>query len=151
MKSSSVCYLLYIIILLFVIRYLYYLFIEYKKNELIKNILAEWKKQTNGNIQKVKLGVYTDDYFLSFTKNNDVENHIHLITNKYYSDYKDFLRLFFYQQFEMIPSITIGYIIKKKNNYLNPMKINQNKDAREICYHMRESYEELNEWSKCKM
>ena len=151
MKSSSVCYLFYILIIAICIRYLYYLYIQNKKNKLVESILVEWKKQTNGNIQKVKLGVYTDDYFLSFTKNHDTENHIHLITNKYYSDYKDFLRLFFYQQFEIVPTVTIGYIIKKNNNYLNPMKINQNKDAREICYHMRESYEELNEWSKCKM
>jgi len=142
-------YFLYIFIILLVVRYIYYLFIQYKKNKVIESILSEWKKQTNGNIQKVYMGVYTDDYFLSFTKNHDVENHIHLITNKYYSNYKDFMRIFFYQPFEMIPNVTIGYIIKKNNNYLNPMKINQNKDANEICYHMRESYEELNELCKC--
>jgi len=143
MKKSISHVLFYIILTLIVIRFLYYLYVHYTKNNLVEQILYQWKKQTNGNIQKATEGVYTDDYFLSFNEKHDNKTHIHLITNKFYANFDEFITLFFRPNCEIIPTVTIGYVIKKNNRYLQPIKINQYNDAQTICYHMIKSFEQL--------
>jgi hypothetical protein len=101
--------------------------------------LEEWEKKTNGNIKKGK-GVYIDDYYLSFSENHDQKNHIHLITNKFYYNYSEFIDLFFTEGFEIIPTIMIGYVVKINNKNFIPIKINMQNDAKNICHHMTESF-----------
>jgi hypothetical protein len=111
---------------------------------LIQQIIQNWKERTNGGIvENAHSGIYTDDYFLFFSDNHDKKNHIHLITNSFYSNYEEFINYFFKPTFEIIPTVTIGYMIKKNNNYLPPMRINLNNDPQAICYNMIKSFKKL--------
>jgi len=107
---------------------------------LINEILYEWIKQTKGSFKKQTEGVYTDDYFLSFTKEPDQETHVHLITDKFYSNFKEFFTTYFYPNFEIIPTVTVGYVVKKNNTHLTPVRINQQNDAQMICKNIIEMY-----------
>jgi hypothetical protein len=51
----------------------------HKKQKFVKELLNEWKKQTHGCIEKDKRDNYVNDYYLSFNKICDVNNHIHLV------------------------------------------------------------------------
>jgi len=144
MKCISIQVLFYIILFLFLLRFLYCVYINYTKNNLVKQLLHEWTIKTNGYVKEVKLGVYTDDYFLSFSDSHDRKNHIHLITHKFYSNLDEFISIFFTPQFEIVPTFTIGYVIKKNNKHSLPIKINQQKDTPIICYHMIKTYETFN-------
>jgi hypothetical protein len=143
MKCNYLVTTFYVILFILFVRFLYYLFIHYYNNKLIQQIIKTWKEKTNGNVEKVYLGVYTNDYLLSFSTNHDRKNHIHLVTNNFYSNYNEFISFFFKPRFEIIPATTIGYIIKKNNKYLPPIKINKNADPQHICYHMIKSYQVL--------
>jgi hypothetical protein len=143
MKYKSLIVIFYIILLLFILRFLYYLYIHHKKNILIQQIIEDWKKRTGGIVENAYSGIYTDDYFLFFSNNHDKKNHIHLITNHFYSNYEQFIQLFFKPTFQIIPTVTIGYVIKKNDSYLPPMKINLNNDAQAICYYMIKSFKKL--------
>jgi len=143
MKYKSLIVIFYIILLLFILRFFYYLYIHHKKNILIQQIIENWKERTGGIVENAYSGIYTDDYFLFFSNNHDKKNHIHLITNHFYSNYEQFIQLFFKPNFQIIPTITIGYVIKKNDSYLPPMKINLNNDAQAICYYMIKSFKKL--------
>jgi len=68
-------------LLLFIIYLVHMIFYE-MKYKFINDLLSEWKKQTgDANIRRDKGKVYKNDYYLSFVKNNDSYNHIHLILN----------------------------------------------------------------------
>ena len=144
MKYKSQFSIFYIILLALILRFLYYLYIHYKKNIMINKIIDNWKERTGGNVEHAYSGIYTEDYFLFFSDNHDKRNHIHLITNNFYSNYDEFINKFFNPNFEVIPTVTIGYMIKKNNKYLPPMRINLNNDPQAICYNMIKSYKELN-------
>jgi hypothetical protein len=143
MKYKSLIVIFYIILLLFILRFFYYLYIHHKKNILIQQIIENWKERTGGIVENAYSGIYTDDYFLFFSNNHDKKNHIHLITNHFYSNYEQFIQLFFKPNFQIIPTVTIGYVIKKNDSYLPPMKINLNNDAQAICYYMIKSFKKL--------
>ena len=143
MKYKLLIFIFYIILLLLLFRFLYYLYIHRKKNILIQQIIQNWKERTGGIVENAHSGIYTDDYFLFFSNTHDKKNHIHLITNHFYSNYEQFIQLFFKPTFEIIPIVTIGYMIKKNNKYLQPMKINLNNDPQAICYNMIKSFKKL--------
>ena len=114
MKYRLIYILVSSVIFLLLIRWLYYLYINNNKNNLLNKILKQWKTQTNNAyIQKVTMGVYTDDYILSFSEIPNQKTHVHLVTNQFYSNFNEFISLCFKPQFELIPTTTIGYIIKK--------------------------------------
>jgi len=140
MKFDKIQFIFYIILFLFLVRFLYYLYLIFSKNMLINEILYEWIKQTKGSFKKQTEGVYTDDYFLSFTKEPDQETHVHLITDKFYSNFKEFFTTYFYPNFEIIPTVTVGYVVKKNNTHLTPVRINQQNDAQMICKNIIEMY-----------
>lgn len=50
-----------------------------KKKNFIKAILNEWKTLTGGYCEKDTMTIYKNDYYLSFNKIGDFNNHIHLI------------------------------------------------------------------------
>ena len=53
------------------------------KNQFIKSILQQWKKQTDGgNWYRDKKANYKDDYYLCLKLKDDY-NHIHLILNQF--------------------------------------------------------------------
>ena len=144
MKYRLIYILVSSVIFLLLIRWLYYLYINNNKNNLLNKILKQWKTQTNNAyIQKVTMGVYTDDYILSFSEIHDQKTHIHLITNQFYSNFNEFISLFFKPQFELIPTTTIGYIIKKNSKYLTPIQINQQNDPYNIVQNMIKTYETI--------
>ena len=144
MKYRLIYILFSSVIFLLLIRWLYYLYINNNKNNLLNKILKQWKIQTNNAyIQKVRKGVYTDDYFLSFSEIPNQKTHIHLITNQFYTNFNEFISLFFKPQFELIPTTTIGYVIKKNSKYLTPIQINQQNDAYIIVKHMIKTYETI--------
>lgn len=144
MKYRLIYILVSSVIVLLLLRCVYYLYINNNKNMLLNKILQQWKKQTNNaDIQKVTMGVYTDDYILSFSEIRDQKTHIHLITNQFYSNFNEFISLFFKPQFELIPTTTIGYVIKKNSKHLMPIKINQQNDPYIIVQNMIEMYETI--------
>jgi hypothetical protein len=144
MKYKFIHILFAIIIFLLLVRFLYYLCIHYNKNCLINTILKQWKIQTNnGKIEKLNYGVYTNDYLLFFSETDNPKTHVHLVTNKFYSNFNEFISLFFKPQFEIIPTVTIGYIIKKNNKYLSPIQLNQEKDPDHIVKHIIATYKAI--------
>lgn len=143
MKYKLLIIIFYIILLLLIFRFLYYLYIHNTKNILIQQIIENWKERTGGIVENAYSGIYTEDYFLFFSNNHDTKNHIHLITNHFYSNYDQFIQLFFKPTFEVIPTVTIGYIIKKNDRYLPPMRINLKNDPQAICYNIIKAYKEL--------
>ena len=143
MKFKYLFNTFYIILFLLCIRFLYYLYIHYIKNKLIQEIIQNWKERTNGIVESANSGIYTNDYFLYFFRKSDKANHIHLITNNFYYNYNDFIKLFFNPTFELIPKVRIGYVIKKNNKYLPPNIINLDNDAQSICYNIIKSYKTL--------
>ena len=140
MKSNIIFILFYILVSLFVLRVLYYVYIYYNKEVIINKILYEWNNKTNGGFIKKAKNNYADDYYLSFSKYEDNQNHIHLITNRYYYDYDSFINVFFTSSFELMPTITIGYVLKKDNKNSLPIKINDKDTPKNICKKMIEHY-----------
>ena len=141
----KIFYIILVLLLgLGLVRFLYYLYTNHNKNMLVNEILNQWTKQTNGSYNKQTRGVHTDDYFLYFSKDKDYKTHIHLVTNNFYSNFYDFLSIFFNPRFEIIPTTQLGYIIKKNNEYLPPVKINQTKESYDICKDMIEMYKNIN-------
>jgi len=68
-----------------------------KKRDFIKEILKEWKKQTDGHCERDKISQYEDDYYLSFSKTGDFYNHIHLVLKNFIKDkniHNNFLYVF---------------------------------------------------------
>jgi hypothetical protein len=103
---------------------------------IVKKILYYWKEKMDGYISIDKRGLYKDDYYLSFTKTKDSENHVHLITNNfYYSNTSP------NTSFELIPTVTLGYIIKKNNTHLEAVKIEETDDPYKIYLDMVKLYE----------
>jgi hypothetical protein len=66
-----------------------------KKNKFIKDLLKEWKKQTNGtNTLDKSEEHYIGDYYLTIQKNDSYNNHIHLILrnfNKNHNSYNNII------------------------------------------------------------
>jgi len=55
-----------------------------KKNQFVKEILTNWRKQTHGGcFEKDKTTQYINDYYLSLGKVCDYNNHIHVILDNY--------------------------------------------------------------------
>lgn len=64
------------------------------KKQFVKDIIKEWKKQTKGDVTKDLKDNYLNDYYFSFTKDNDYNNHIHLVLHNFIknkSSYNNFL------------------------------------------------------------
>jgi len=58
-----------------------------RKTKFIHEILKQWKKQTKGAIEKDKTTIYEYDYYLSFDKIPNRNNHIHLaLKDFHYND-----------------------------------------------------------------
>ena len=93
-----------------------------KRKNFVKNLLCEWKKQTDGNVKMDTTTQYVHDYYLSLTKINDKENHVHLALRHYNEKeniYKKYIRF--------------GYIFKKYNNQHSSFKlISINDDPKKI-------------------
>lgn len=49
------------------------------KKEFINNLIYYWIKYTNGNVKIDKTPIYAEDYYFSYYKDHDYDNHIHLI------------------------------------------------------------------------
>jgi len=97
-----------------------------KKREFIKEILKEWKKQTNGNFQRDKITQYKDDFYLSFNRNGDFFNHIHLILKNFRND-KNIHNNFLYVLKKMDKDNKIVHSSRFKINVLsNPKKVVHN-------------------------
>ncbi len=137
MKYTSLQIIFYIIILLIAIYFLYYLYIYHKKHIMIKQILNEWKEKTGGYIKRDKKGLYEDDYYLIFPNDPDRNTHVHLATNNFHAKFGNFN----YPTFEFIPTATIGYVIKKNNRHLQPVKIEEKDSPDKICLHIIKLYE----------
>jgi len=137
MKYRLLQILFYIILLLLAIYFLYYLYIQHKKDIMIKQILHHWKEKIGGYIKRDKRGLYKNDYFLNFSKTEDNERHVHLATNNFYSNFEDLK----YQSFNLIPTATIGYVVKKDEKHLEPVKIDENDSPEKICLDMIKLYE----------
>ena len=106
-----------------------------KKREFIKEILKEWKKQTNGYFQRDKITQYTDDFYLSFNKNGYFYNHIHLILKNFKNDkniHNNFL-----------------YVLKKMDTKDNKIvhsprfKINVLSDPKKVVYNMIKNFKDF--------
>jgi hypothetical protein len=101
-NKKNIIILSLISLLLFIIYLVHRIFYE-MKYKFINNLLSEWKKQTgDANIRRDKGKVYKNDYYLSFVKNNDSYNHIHLILDNCNKN-------------QNIDD-NIKYVIKKNNN-----------------------------------
>jgi hypothetical protein len=96
---------------------------------LITKILQYWREKTGGCIKKDKNNLYEGDYYLNFSEIKDDKNHVHLITHN-----------FTYPSFELIPTTTIGYVIKKDTKHLYPMKIDETDSPDKICLDMINLY-----------
>lgn len=91
-----------------------------KKREFIKAILKEWIKQTNGFYEKDIITHYKNDYYLSFNKNGDFYNHIHLILNNL-NDIKYVMKKMDINDKKVIHSKGI-----KMNTFSDPVKVVRN-------------------------
>ena len=62
--------------------------IHFMKKTFVNRILNEWKNQTNnGNVTRDDESPnYVGDYYLSFAKTNDYDNHIHLFLGEKCND-----------------------------------------------------------------
>ena len=96
--------------------------------KIIKQILKEWKKQTNGRVVMDTKTEYKYDYYLLFSNYDDYDNHIHLLLNN---------------------TNNIFYMMKKYNKntlrilHSNKFKINICSDPAKIVYNMIQNYNEF--------
>ena len=105
------------------------------KRNFIKNIIHEWKKQTNGCIQKDKNKFYLNDYYLSITKECDYNNHIHLALKSFSKNKNTYNNIL--------------YVIKKmdKHNIIihsNEIKISIFSHPKKVVENMIQNYTEFN-------
>lgn len=108
MKIHICSLIFFILFILFILNLILYLF--YKKQIIIKNILHAWKQKVNdGNITFDGIGNYKNDYYLSLDKDNDWSTHIHLFTDN--------------------KNCYLCYVAKKNNKYSSLYIIDTNKDA----------------------
>ena len=105
------------------------------KKKFIKQLLKEWKKQTNGSFVMDTETEYKYDYYLLFSNYDDYNNHIHLILNKLH--YNDNI------------NNNIFYMMKKYNKntsrilHSNKFKINIFSEPAKIVYNMIQNYNEF--------
>ena len=105
--NKKIIIILSLISLLLFIIYLVHMIFYEMKYKFISDLLSEWKKQTNNaNIRRDKGKVYKNDYYLSFVKNNDSYNHIHLILDNCNKN----------QNIDRNIDHNIKYVIKKNYN-----------------------------------
>jgi len=104
---------------------------------MIKQILHHWKEKIGGYVEKDKKGLYEGDYYLSFSEIKDDKKHIHLLTHNFETKIGDFT----YPSFELIPSTTIGYVVKKDTKHLQPIKIDETENPEKICLDIINLYE----------
>jgi len=105
---------------------------------MVKQLLHEWKKKTGGYIKKDKKGLYEDDYYLIFPDDPARNTHIHLVINNFQSK---FVNSNSNPPFQLIPTTTIGYVVKKDTKHLQPIKIDETDSPDKICLHMIKLYE----------
>ena len=106
-----------------------------KKERLIKNIIKEWKHQTNGKAGRDTEGHYINDYYLYFRRKNSFYYHIHLVLHNFVKTHS------FYDNFL--------YILKKYDTYKNQIvhskkfKIGISSDPKEVVKDMISEYKEF--------
>jgi hypothetical protein len=102
------------------------------KKNIIKQILKEWKKQTNGIFIMDTNTKYKYDYYLLFSNYDDYDNHIHLLLNNFH--------------YNNNTNNNIFYMMKKYNKitarivHSNKFKINIFSDPAKIVYNMIQNY-----------
>lgn len=94
------------------------------KEKFIKQILKEWKKQTNGRIKMDKTSEFKYDYYLLFTNYDDYNNHIHLLLKKFHYDNNTNNNiLYIMKKYDKLTSNIIHSNAFKINIFSNPSKI----------------------------
>lgn len=108
-----------------------------KKNKFIKDLLKEWKKQTNGTITLDKSEEdYNGDYYLSIEKIDNYNNHIHLILHNFNKNHNSYNNII--------------YVMKKINMktseilHSNAIKLNINSDPKKIVKNMIKNFNKFN-------
>lgn len=88
------CFVLISGIILFI-----FLFYRYHRRRKVEKILNEWRRKTNGYVDKDSSANYYGDYYLSFNKHKDDDTHVHLVVDNCCS------------------SVYLCYIIKKHDEH----------------------------------
>lgn len=105
------------------------------KKKFIKQLLKEWKKQTNGRVVMDTKTEFKYDYYLLFSNYNDYNNHIHLLINNFHYNNNNINNIF--------------YMMKKYNKntsrivHSNKFKINIFSNPAKIVYNMIQKYNEF--------
>ena len=116
MKSKIYLIIIIIIILIFIF------IVKYnKKQNLINEIIKEWKKKVSLKVFKDD-DEYKNDYYLMIGNNNDYSTHVHLITHNSIN--------FFYHNFLHI--FDLSYVIKNEFNHSKEYVINENESSKKI-------------------
>jgi hypothetical protein len=105
-----------------------------KKAKFIQNILNEWKKQTNGFIEKDKDGRYKNDYYLDLNNAPNYNNHIHLILHNFAMNHNTRDILCMMKKFN-IPD--------EKVIHSKPYKVNINSDPKTVVRNMILKYDQF--------
>lgn len=108
--------------------------IFHQKKNFVNGILQEWKKQTHdGCIEKDAKNKYVNDYYLSFGKDCDFYNHIHLMLYDYETNHNT--------------KNNIKYLLKKnvysKTVHSKLFKINIFSNPKIVVKHMIQHYSDF--------
>jgi hypothetical protein len=121
-------------LILVIIFILYSLFIYFKRQIYIQQILDHWKIMThNGYIKLDNNGEYKGDYYLSLDDEN-YNTHIHFITNQEHVELKS-------NEFSPCPDLC--YLVKRNDLHSKLYVIDQNKSPQQIVDEMLEKYNDL--------
>ena len=103
---------------------------KYKHSQLVQNILREWKVQTNGKGHIARDGgtIYTCDYYLSLSKTDNHDTHVHLIIRNFYNNSRAQPGSSFVRKSNNV----LGYCIKKRGNHSTPVTINGKQSPKSI-------------------
>jgi len=105
---------------------------------IVRNIIKEWKAQTNGTLKKSAPGKYGCDYYLSNGNQDNRRTHVHLITKNYFDNTTQKKQNTFEPK-KKNKNNQVGYCIKKNGKHCASTVIRPTSSAKQIVEQMRNS------------